>query len=908
MTQFPLPTPLLSFESPEAKLETVGGKGANLAHLAHAGFPVPPGFFIPTAVYREFVEANQFDRTIQAALAGLDPQNPQALETASHTIRSQFAKGSIPAQLANAVKSGYEWLGMPAVAVRSSATAEDLPNLSFAGQQDTYLNVIGVDSLCRAVIICWSSLWTARAIGYRARNNVNQTDISLAIIVQKMVPSEASGVLFTANPLTGNRTQTVIDATLGLGEALVSGQVEPDHYVLDSIHQTIVSKSLGTKALVIKGKIEGGTAAEKREVSAQPALPDAIILALAELGQRVAATYNTPQDIEWAWANDELYLLQSRPITSLYPVPVGMQAEPLRVMIAFSDVQGIITPITPLGQDIMKTVISGAAKSFGYTLTAETQQIFMIAGERIFIDFTSPLSNSIGQKIAPFLLAKIDPMIEGTLHTLLVDPRLQPKRNGIRLSTLGHLLKFVLPTMRRVASLWINPPKQREKEFRVMDTVVAQTEARYAPKDDMWADLEQQLALIAESRNMFPDVAIPYGVTGVIAGIAPLYAIIQNLATQVIQQTGQTDMDNLVMEISRGLPYNVTTEMDLALWHTAEKLRNDPESKKVFSNQSAEQLAEHFQADHLPDVSQTAIFEFLRQYGMRGLGEIDLGNPRWREHPVHVMQLLQSCMKIDNPDQAPDAVFARGELAAKLAADRLEAAVRNLPGGWLKAKQLRWAISRHWALGGLREAPKFFAIRMMGILRQGLLRCGQAFTTAGLLEKPDDLFYLYINELKEIAAQKQITPEHRERIAARRAAQVREAQRQQIPHLLLSNGTAYYGGMPANGAAANVIVGSPVSPGTVEGTVHVMLDPNSTQLAPGEILVCPATDPAWTPLFLSAGGLIMEVGGMMTHGSVVAREYGIPAVVGVEQATTRLKTGQRVRVDGSTGQVLLLDQ
>jgi pyruvate,water dikinase len=907
MTKSTFPSPLLSFESPKAKLETVGGKGANLAHLAHASFPVPPGFFIPTAVYREYVKANRLDEIIRAALADLDPQNPQALETASHTIRSQFAKGSIPASLTDAIDAGYAWLGMPAVAVRSSATAEDLPNLSFAGQQDTFLNVIGLDPLRQAIIACWSSLWTARAIGYRARNNVAQTDISLAVVVQKMVPSEASGVLFTANPLTGNRTQTVIDATLGLGEALVSGQVEPDHYVIDSIRQTIVSKSLGSKALIIKGKPEGGTVAEKGDASIRTALQDATILALAKLGQQVAATYHAPQDIEWAWADGELYLLQSRPITSLYPVPDGMQAEPLRVMLAFSDVQGIITPITPLGQDIMKTVAGGAAKSFGYSLTAETQQIFMIAGERIFIDFTSPLSNSVGQKIAPFLLAKIDPMIEGTLNTLLLDPRLQPKRNGIRLSTLGHLLKFILPTMRRVASLWINPQKGREKEFHVMDTVVTSTEAHYAPKDDVWTDLEQQVALIAESRNMFPDVAIPFGVTGVIAGIAPLYALIQNLATQVTQQTGRTDMDNLVMEISRGLPYNVTTEMDLSLWHTAMTLRNDPESKAIFSTLSAEQLAEQFQVDQLPEVSQTAISEFLRQYGMRGLGEIDLGNPRWREQPIHVMQLLQSYIKIDNPDQAPDAVFARGEQAAKLAADRLEVAVRALPGGWFKAKQLRWAISRHRALGGLREAPKFFAIRMMGILRQGLLRCGQAFTSTRLLEKPDDLFFLHIDELKEIAAQKQVTLEHRERIAARRAAQAREAQRRQIPHLLLSDGTAYYGGMPANGAAANVIVGSPVSPGTVEGTVHVVLDPNSTQLAPGEILVCPATDPAWTPLFLSAGGLIMEVGGMMTHGSVVAREYGIPAVVGIEQATTRLKTGQRVRVDGSTGNVMLLD-
>jgi len=906
MTQPALPPPFLSFESPDAQLDTVGGKGVNLAHLARAGFPVPPGFLIPIAVYRKFVEIHRLDGTIRAALAGLDPQNPQALEAASQAIRAGFARCPLPAKLTDAIAAGYAWLGALPVAVRSSATAEDLPDLSFAGQQDTYLNIIGAAALSHAIIDCWSSLWTARAIGYRIRNQVDQTHISLAVIVQQMVPSQASGVLFTANPLTGNRTQTVIDATLGLGEALVSGQVEPDHYEVDANRRKIISKSLGSKTLVIQGSPEGGTIAKKGDASLQAALPDETILELAELGQRVTATYRAPQDIEWAWAGDELYLLQSRPVTSLYPVPDEIQAEPLRVMIAFSDVQGIVAPITPLGQDVMKTVAAGAAKSFGYSLTAETQQMFVIAGERIFIDFTSPLRNSVGQKITPFLLSKIDPMIEGALNSLLQDPRMQPQRSGVRLSTLGHLLKFALPTMQRIFSLWINPQKGREKEFQVMDGAVASVEARYAPKDDVWTDLEQQLALIAESRNMFPDVAIPYGVTGVAAGIAPLYGIIQNLAGQVARQTGRTDMDNLIMEISRGLPYNVTTEMDLALWHTAEKLRNDPESGALFNTSSAEELTDRFQARQLPEIAQAAISEFLHQYGMRGLGEIDLGNPRWREHPVHVMHLLQSHMKIDDPEQAPDAVFARGEQAAQAAAGQLEAAIRALPGGRIKTKQFRWAYSRHRALGGLREAPKFFAIRMMGILRLGLLRCGQVFVAAGLLEQPDDLFFLYVKELQEIASRKQITADHRSRIAARRAAREREARRRQLPHILLSDGTAYYGGVPTAGAAANVITGSPVSPGMVEGIVHVVLDPNSTQLAPGEILVCLATDPAWTPLFLSAGGLIMEVGGMMTHGSVVAREYGIPAVVGIEGATTRLTTGQRVRVDGSTGQVTIL--
>jgi len=225
----------------------------------------------------------------------------------------------------------------------------------------------------------------------------------------------------------------------------------------------------------------------------------------------------------------------------------------------------------------------------------------------------------------------------------------------------------------------------------------------------------------------------------------------------------------------------------------------------------------------------------------------------------------------------------------------------------VKARLVRWAVTRYRALAGMREAPKYSAIRMMSIIRQGLLQSGAAFVAAGLLDQPDDLFFLYLRELHEIAARKAIAPALRAEIGARRALRARELRRKQLPRVLLSDGTAYYAGVRAVDGDPNTLIGDPVSPGVAEGIVHVVFDPTSTQLAPGEILVCPGTDPAWTPLFLAAGALVMEVGGMMTHGSVVAREYGIPAIVGVSQATTRLHTGQRVRVDGATGIITRLD-
>ncbi|MEN8173503.1 MAG: PEP/pyruvate-binding domain-containing protein, partial [Chloroflexota bacterium] len=234
-TPAPLPSSLIPLSSPDADLTTVGGKGTNLAKLACAGFPVPNGFMIPTASYREFVSSNQLEKIIDAHLRNLDFSSPQALETASQEIRAGFRKGVVQQSLVDALEIGSTWLSGQAVAVRSSATAEDLPDMSFAGQQDTFLNVLEDKALLESVVDCWSSLWTARAIGYRARNEIAHQDASLAVIVQEMVQSEVSGVLFTANPLTGKRSETVIDAAFGLGEALVGGHVEPDHYIIDSI-------------------------------------------------------------------------------------------------------------------------------------------------------------------------------------------------------------------------------------------------------------------------------------------------------------------------------------------------------------------------------------------------------------------------------------------------------------------------------------------------------------------------------------------------------------------------------------------------------------------------------------------------------------------------------------------------
>ncbi|MBE9523475.1 MAG: hypothetical protein IMY76_00145, partial [Chloroflexi bacterium] len=708
------------------------------------------------------------------------------------------------------------------------------------------------------------------------------------------------------------RTEMVIDATLGLGEALVAGHVEPDHYVINSISGKIVAKSLGSKAIVIVGKAEGGILHKEMEASKTQAITDEVILKLSKIGQNIADLYDFPQDIEWGWISsrgdnneassigtDHLYILQSRPITSLFPLPEGLPYEPLRTLIGFHAIQGVLEPITPLGQDVLKSVLVSTARLFGHDYDINNQTGVLSAAERLWINMTPIVRTKLGKKIYPKAIKAIDPGVAQALEDISDDPRLSPVKHAPSLGNIWRIARFVIPFFWRVISLLRKPERGRLEVIKLFDEKIAESGSGFSGSNDIWSNYEQHLELLHGAENIFTDAVIPRGVPPVVAGMVTFFGILERFSKKVGQP-------QLFLEIARGLPNNVTTEMDLFLWKTAQALRADSNSARAFEHISAYDLASQYLAQRLPPTAQVAVAAFMDRYGMRGIGEIDIGRPRWGEQPEHIMRTLQSYLKINDPDKAPDVVFSRGADAAMQSAARLETAVGQMNGGKLKARLIRGAVSRYRALAGMREAPKFFAIRMMGIIRQGLLESNQAFVKAGLLEKSDDLFFLYLSELEQIGKQRMIPEVFKERIQARRALRAREMRRTQLPRVLLSDGMAFFEGVRATNGDTDSIVGDPVSPGVVEGVVRVVFNPHKSQLDPGEILVCPGTDPAWTPLFLAAGGLVMEVGGMMTHGSVVAREYGIPAVVGVHQATERLETGQRVRVNGSTGFIEIL--
>ena len=893
------PAVCLPLTTPGLTLARVGGKGLNLAKLAVAGFPVPAAFIVVTDAYNSFVERAGLSEWIAAQASAVDTTDPSVLATLSESIRKRFQVHDLPANRSDRIIAAYANIGRPPVAVRSSATAEDLPGMSFAGQQDTYLNVIGDEALLDAVVNCWSSLWTARAIAYRARYGIDQSNVSLAVVVQEMVQSDTSGVLFTANPLSGRRTETVIDATFGLGEALVSGHVEPDHFVVESNSRKILQKELGSKSTTTLSLATGGVTTEATERRRQQAITDDQIVQLTKLGSKVAAFYGEPQDIEWAFADGKLFLLQSRPITSLFPVPYNPHDTDRQVYFSLGAVQGVLGPFTPLGLDMLRAMFAGIAQIFANQVTMHDQKLLYAAAGRPWIKVTGALQSPIGRLIFGRALPMVEPGAAQAIQDLVSEPQFQQSR--VRPRSSGPVAPFLLRVLKSAGQAFLDP----ESYARSVHADIEKHIASVSAKTNRTSTLAERVELFEWLcyNAMFPFL-LPKLIPPIMVGYASLGLL--TLIASLLSRSDPEIQPELALELTRSLPNNVTTEMDLRLWQLAARIREDSLSAASFLAEDAETVASKYQVRSLPPSTQNALDEFLGRYGMRGVGELDIGKARWRDQPVPIIRSLQSYLSIDNESRAPDRVFQKGKDNALHTIDRLADSAATASGTPLGGWFVRLLAKRVRLLAGFRESPKFTMIRISGLARKSLLESGQELTDDGILERPDDLFYLTIRELKTLAMG--APGDWKKLLRSRRSAEQVESSRQPIPRLLLSDGAAYYAGITAaQGADANLLSGSGVSPGTVEGTVRVLFSPLEAGLEPGDILVCPGTDPSWTPLFLAAGGLVMEVGGMMTHGSVVAREYGIPAVAGVDRATSRLQTGQKVRVDGSSGTIEMLD-
>jgi len=867
----------------------VGGKAANLGELIYAHLPVPPGICVTTEAYRQVAASAAIDYDAFSA-AG-----PEELKRLAGQARDALLAVPVPTAVAEAVVVAYVGLGSNVpVAVRSSATAEDLPFASFAGQQDTYLHIIGRDAVLDAVRRCWASLWTDRAVIYRTTNGIDHRAARLAVVVQRMLDAEVAGVLFTANPVSGRRRQAVIDANPGLGEAVVSGAVNPDHFVVDTDSRAIVDRRLGDKRIEVRPLPDGGTQhVERMKGTDRSCLTDDQVRALVELGDRVEAHYGTPQDTEWAIdANGNLWLTQARPITTLFPLPNEQgpehEANDLRVYFCFSVAQGLYRPITPMGLSGFRLLASAAARLMGIRVddALAGPPVFAEAGQRVFIDLTGVLRGRVGRVLMPLVLDAMEARSAVILRRLCEDPRLSVTRRSPML--------FVRRVL-RIAS-----------QYRVPQQILqalTRPEAARARVERVGAELVSRLKLpstatVAERINFAQKVleteSIPLAPRTSPAAAAGLGML--GVAGKLL---GDLAQPGDLQTVLRALPHNVTTEMDLALWELAKVIKVDTTAARKLLDQPVVELAREFHAGTLPPPVQRGLAQFLSRYGQRAVAEIDLGMPRWADDPAHILGVLANYLRLDNPEMAPDAVFARGAAEAEAMVETLVARARNRSR--LRAWFVRFALRRTRQLAGLREIPKYYLVLVLAAVRRELAEVGAELARQGTIETAADVFFLDLAEVRQAAGGQDL----RNVIDERRQAYEMELRRRHVPNVLLSDGTEPEARFAAPATSAG-LAGTPASTGTVTGVARVVLDPVGAHLEPGEILIAPSTDPGWTPLFLTAGGLVMEMGGANSHGAVVAREYGIPAVVGVPEATGRIATGQRITVDGVAGTITLV--
>jgi len=854
-------------------LPVVGGKAANLGELIRAGFAVPPGFCLTTAAYQQ--------------VAAFDAGAPDA--GYAERARAAILAAPVPAAVAEAVQRAYRALGdeVP-VAVRSSATAEDLPSASFAGQQDTYLNVVGGDALLDAVRRCWASLWTDRAVSYRTTNGIDHATVALAVVVQRMIDPQVAGVLFTADPVTGHRGHTVIDASPGLGEAVVSGAVNPDHFVVDGAG-AVLDRRLGDKRVVVRLLPGGGTEQLTQPTEAdQPCLSDGQIRELTALGQRVQAHYGGPQDIEWALDSaGALWLTQARPITTLYPLPAAPDGQ-LHVYLCMSLAQGLTRPVTPMGMAAFRLLASCVSELvFGLAVADPFAgpAAFAAAGQRPFADLTPVLHSRVGRALVPRILDVMEARSAVVLRRLCDDPRLAVRTTS-RWPFVRRLLavagRFRIPL--QIGQALISPAAARRRVDQVGRRLRGRLTVPAGATAAQRLDHVQHLLATAVIPIM-PSVT-PVAGAGFLA-----QALAGRLARDDVER-GELD------EVLRGLPHNVTTEMDLQLWGLASRIRADADAAAALRETTLAVLVHRFTSRELPELLQRGLEEFLARYGHRAVAEIDVGMPRWSDDPAHVLGVLANYLRLEDPDLAPDAQFTRGARAAEAAVARVVGKVRRRSR--LRAVVVRIALRRVRELVGMRETHKDYLVRALAHVREQLAVVGAELAGGGLLDRPEDVFFLDLIEVRAALAGTDFRPA----VAQRREDYARELRRKQVPRIMLSDGSlpeALATPVPVEGQ----LTGTPASAGTVTATARVVLDPVGAHLEPGEILVAPSTDPGWTPLFLTAGGLVMEMGGANSHGTVVAREYGIPAVVGVPDATLRITTGQQITVHGATGLVEL---
>jgi phosphoenolpyruvate synthase/pyruvate phosphate dikinase len=839
----------------------VGGKAANLGELTRIdGVRVPPGFCVTARAFQRVV-APALDGVLDR-LVGLRPEDRATIAAESAEVRRTIEGITLPDGLVAAV--GARLSESTAYAVRSSATAEDLPTASFAGQQDSYLNVVGVAAVLEHVRRCWASLFTERAVTYRLHHGFDHRRVHMAVVVQAMVFPQAAGILFTADPVTSNRRVATVDATWGLGEALVSGVVNGDVYTVRG--DEVVARTVGDKKVAVQALPAGGTAegAVDPDRQGEPALTDEQVVALVRLGRRIEAHFGRPQDIEWCLTGEGLHIVQSRPITTLFPVPVT-DDDANHVYVSVGHQQMMTDAMKPLGLSFWQRT---------------TPRPMAEAGCRLFVDVAGILTTPATRAGFVDGFGKADPLTADALRTVL--------DRGL----LGELEEAEPDSPATTAPLPIEAdPELVRALVEESRASLAAVERDIAPLsgpelfDFLLTDLEELRRLLFAPRSH----------QAIMAGMEAAWW----LNDHVQEWLGER---NVADTLSQSVPHNVTSEMGLALLDVADVMRPHPEV--VAFLQHVERAGSDDLLAELGAVcgpAADALRAFLERYGMRCAGEIDITRPRWAERPTMLVSTILSNIKNHDPG-AGERLFERGlRQAAEKEADLLRQ-LRLLPGGEEKAAETKAMIDRVRVFAGYREYPKYGMISRYFVYKKALLREAERLVRAGVVREVEDVFLLRFDELHEVVRSGVVD----DWLIERRRQEYESARQLTPPRVFTSEGEVVTGTYRRDDVPAGALAGLPVSAGTVEGRARVIVDMADADLEAGDILVTAYTDPSWTPLFVGLTGLVTEVGALMTHGAVIAREYGLPAVVGVQDATRLIQDGTRIRVHGTEGYVEIL--
>jgi len=875
-----------------ADVGLVGGKGANLGEMALAGLPVPPGFCLTASAYREFIQATGLDETIRSILAETRQDHPADVEAKTARIRGFITQQEVPLTMAEQILDAYHrlaWkLGVAEgaegaevqVAVRSSATAEDLPTASFAGQQETYLNVCGSDSPLECIKRCWASLWTARAVTYRARQGFDHHRVYLAVVVQAMIQSEVSGILFTANPITGNRDEVVINASWGLGEAIVSGLVTPDTITVRKSDGSIVSRQIAAKERMIDYAREGGTAeratpVERREV---PALSDDQVSELVALGQQIEGHYGMPQDIEWAYAQGRFYILQSRAITTLAPPAEEAVAEVEYNRTMF--VELFPDPLSPSFlsaiQPLLHIMLDFTFEAWGFKPPEGM--------EAVGVFYNQPYFN---RKYIAAALRPLSPPVRERLVSQIVNPfgrHEQGIRGEISLAYVGMIartLRFMVGFPNKLPDLLAR--------YRAEVAEVAAIPLETTPDREMVAHI-RELVFGTASRLLNYDFLV-------ILAVSVTY---QMLGTLLERYLG-ADIQELRGKLISGLTGNVTMETNKHLWDLAQVAKASPMVTDLLRRCSGLEVRPRLEQTPEGRAFLEALERFLSEYGHREI-RMDILYPTWGEDPAPVFSFMRGYLDAEEA-QSPHRQQARLVKERQEIAQEVESRLgQDALGRHLVSPIFRWVLRQTQAHTRERDTMHFELTRLFPPFRRMLLELGRRWSEQGLISQPDDIFFLSLDEMGELAD----SPHSMADEVQGRRTEFEANKRRPWPDIIRGGREIYAEAAVPSQAAEAQLQGVAGSPGVVTGVARVIRGPEEFEnLKNGNILVAPLTNPVWTPLFAIAGGVITEVGGILSHGAIVAREYGIPAVMSVAGATKLVQEGQTITVNGNKGIVYL---